>query len=155
MPIRFNVKTGGVVELLGRLVDDAAIRAGMKEGAEAFAQELKSSYPDEANSHRPQAQFWDEDDKTRRGFFYHLNHGDITVPYRRTNFLAESWKVKPKGTNFLVTNSAPKASLVQGKRRTVYHKITGWKNPREIWSAVAAKIGRRIAAVMLSKWRAK
>lgn len=148
MPIRMNVKWGGVPELLQRMSDPKGIAAGMKEGADAFAEELRNSYPPETNAHRPQSQYWD--DKTRRGFFYHLNHGDIDVPYKRTDFLANHWQVKAKGQDFLVTNSAPKASLVQGRFRTVYHKITGWKTPKEIWAKVRDRIGKRIRTSIIA-----
>lgn len=148
MPIRMNVKWGGVPELLQRMSDEKGIAAGMQVGADAFKEALRDSYPPEGNAHRPQAQYWD--DKTRRGFFYHLRRGDIKVPYTRTDFLATHWQVKPKGRDFLVTNSAPKASLVQGRRRTLYHKMTGWKTPPEIWQKVRDQIGKRIRTAIIA-----
>jgi len=150
MPIRMRVKWGGVPELLQRMSGDKGVAAGMQIGANAFAEELRNSYPPEGNAHRPQAQYWD--DKTRRGFFYHLKHGDIQVPYKRTDFLANHWQVKARGQDFLVTNSAPKASLVQGRFRTQYHKITGWKTPKEIWEKVRVRIGRRIKIALIAYW---
>ena len=73
--------------------------------------------------------------KMRRGFFYHLRHGDIRVPYARgsppgSKKLGGSWTIEGSnaGLTQTVGTNVSYARLVQGPElQTAYHKTTGWK----------------------------
>lgn len=84
---------------------------------------------------------WSRDKKKRlkqiRGFFYHLKHGDIEVPYRRgqsarSESLSKRWTVAivtDTDTEVAVSigNSASYAPLVHdATQQTRYHALTGW-----------------------------
>jgi hypothetical protein len=67
-------------------------------------------------------------DKVRRGFFYHLKHGDISVPYSRTSNLSKKWTTEKRdgGWTAVVGNNAPYNQLVQGNSQTYGHRRSGW-----------------------------
>jgi hypothetical protein len=66
--------------------------------------------------------------KNRAGFFYHLKHGDIGVPYSRHGFLGDHWTYKPEnnGWTAVIGNNIRYNSLVQGPDQTRRHANTGW-----------------------------
>ena len=82
----------------------------------------------------PQAQ------KMRAGFFYHLNHGDISVPYIRgaaaqSQKLGQSWTVRSTNSGWGATigTSVPYARLVQdAEKQTQYHQQTGWVTVQDV-----------------------
>ncbi len=85
----------------------------------------------------PQAQ------KMRAGFFYHLNHGDIDVPYNRgtskgSHKLREQWAVKSTNSGWgatvgVSTENVPYARLVQDRdKQTVGHYLTGWTTVQDV-----------------------
>lgn len=71
-------------------------------------------------------------DRVRRGFFYHLKHGHITVPYKRgggaSERLGTRWTVETEnqGWTAVIGNNASYAWLVQGERQTMQHAASGW-----------------------------
>ncbi len=71
-------------------------------------------------------------DRVRRGFFYHLKHGHITVPYKRgggaSERLGTRWTVETEnqGWTAVIGNDASYAWLVQGERQTMQHAASGW-----------------------------
>lgn len=70
----------------------------------------------------------------RRGFFYHLNKGDIQVPYVRgvsknSEKLGQSWTVRKSagGFNAIIGTSVSYAPLVQSREdQAKYHQWSGW-----------------------------
>ena len=66
--------------------------------------------------------------KNRAGFFYHLKHGDIGVPYSRHGFLGDNWAYTPanQGWVAIVDNHIKYNDLVQGPGQTRRHANTGW-----------------------------
>ena len=78
--------------------------------------------------------------RMRRGFFYHLKHGNIEVPYRRgmspnSEKLGQRWAVsmENRGWRGVVGNNASYARLVQdSQKQTSYHRHTGWITTRQV-----------------------
>ena len=72
--------------------------------------------------------------RMRRGFFYHLKHGDIEVPYirgqsRNSKKLSQSWTVDSANMGFaaIVGTSVSYAPLVQDRdEQASYHTQSGW-----------------------------
>lgn len=72
--------------------------------------------------------------RMRRGYFYHLNRGDIEVPYRRgfspgSHKLSQSWAVNMRSDGWVaeIGTNVPYAHLVQDRdEQTSYHAQTGW-----------------------------
>ncbi len=122
-----TVKMGRVPELMKKL----QAGSGFKTGAKTAFVHLKGKiarYP--PRSSRPVAQYWTK--KQRQGFFYHLNNGDIDVPWTRglspkSERLAQRWEVSGDGFGTVLRNSASYAPLVHGRKQAAYHKETGWK----------------------------
>ena len=71
-------------------------------------------------------------ERVRRGFFYHLKHGNITVPYKRgggaSERLGTRWTVETEnqGWTAVIGNDASYAWLVQSEEQTRQHKWSGW-----------------------------
>ncbi len=82
-------------------------------------------------------------DRQRKGFFYHLRHGDIEIPYRRgqspgSQNLQQRWTVASRngGMTQVLANNAGYARLVQGpEKQTAYHKLTGWQTTEDVRDA--------------------
>jgi len=76
----------------------------------------------------------------RAGFFYHLNHGDISVPYIRgaatqSQKLGQSWTVRSTNSGWGATigTGVGYARLVQdAEKQTQYHKLTGWVTVQDV-----------------------
>ena len=73
-------------------------------------------------------------ERVRKGFFYHLKHGNITVPYKRggqnSERLGSRWAVEMRNTGWtaVIGNNASYAQLVQGSKQTAQHIASGWLN---------------------------
>ena len=68
-------------------------------------------------------------DKVRRAFFAKMKSGEISVPYKRTRKLANSWAVSSSMDGFTstVTNNMSYADLVQGwDSQVTRHRWSGW-----------------------------
>lgn len=118
----------GVDELIKRLdtIEGMGRVKGAIFAAGIYLEKKLKEYPTE--SHRPNPLI-KLDPKVRRGFFYHLNHGDIDVPYRRTKRLYNDWTTQKEnsGWRVVVGNSMSYARLVQDSaKQTSYHRGTGW-----------------------------
>jgi hypothetical protein len=78
--------------------------------------------------------------RMRRGFFYHLNKGDIEVPYIRgsspkSEKLGQSWTVSAGNNDFsaFVGTGVSYAQMVQDRdSQTTYHKTTGWVTVQDV-----------------------
>jgi len=93
-----------------------------------------SHYP--AQRHGPQPFV---SDPQRIGFFYHLNHEDITVPYERggrnSQRLGASWTTTSRdgGLTQAIGTNVSYAKLVQGPgEQTHYHATTGWPTTDQV-----------------------
>jgi hypothetical protein len=125
--ISVRVKMGRIPALLQKL----AKMQGFKTGTKAAFVHLKgkiAKYPPRRS--RPQAQFWTKEQ--RQGFFYHLRNGNIQVPWRRglspkSERLAQRWELSGEGFGMTLGNKTSYANLVNGRKQTDYHKITGHK----------------------------
>lgn len=95
-----------------------------------------------------------EAQRMRRGFFYHMKHGDITVPYRRgqavnSQKLGQSWTrtIENHGMRGVIGTNVGYAPLVQdADRQAVYHQTTGWmtvQKVEQLHSAEAIQIIRK------------
>jgi hypothetical protein len=68
-------------------------------------------------------------DRVRRAFFAKMKSGEISVPYKRTRKLANSWAVSSSMDGFTstVTNNMSYADMVQGwDSQVTRHKWSGW-----------------------------
>jgi hypothetical protein len=105
------------------------VRAVIQQEGRFLAGKLRK-YPQKAQYGNPLIR---ADARVRRGFFYHLNHGDISVPYKRggggSERLGTRWTVKSEnqGWQAIVGNNASYAHLVQGEEtQTFGHGLSGW-----------------------------
>ena len=94
-----------------------------------YLKDKLASYP--ANAHGPNPLLHgkgEKANKARRGFFYHLKHGKITIPYSRTTNLGGRWTVKTEdsGWTAVVGNNISYNSWVQGSAQTAGHANSGW-----------------------------
>jgi len=132
-----TIRIEGLSELLAKITRLSQL-AGVKAALRVAALHIKGKvarYP--AASHRPQPFV---SDKQRRGFFYHLKHGDIEVPYRRgtspgSETLGRRWTTEARnsGLTQVIGNNASYAQLVQGpERQTAYHAATGWQTTAQV-----------------------
>lgn len=95
----------------------------------AYLRDKLASYP--ANAHGPNPLLHgkgDKANKARRGFFYHLKHGTISIPYSRSDNLGARWTVKTEdsGWTAVVGNNISYNVWVQGSAQTVGHANSGW-----------------------------
>lgn len=128
-----TIRIEGAEELIKKIDSIIAMRrvkAAIREAAVFIEGKLKE-YP--MASHRPNPML-KVNDRMRRGFFYHLKHGDIEVPYRRgqspkSEKLGQSWTTRTENMGFraIVGTNVSYARLVQDSaKQTSYHRGTGW-----------------------------
>lgn len=118
-------------------------------GAEAnFLRSKLKHYPKKVYSPNPLIK---SNAKVRRGFFYHLKHGDIRVPYQRGYRLRNSWSVAQSTDGFSawVGNNMPYAELVQSSEyQTRGHKWSGWLTDKGAINVYGPEIKQRIMAAV-------
>ena len=67
-------------------------------------------------------------DRQRKWFFWALDSGSISVPYRRTQEMRKAWKQIGHGVNSLIANESPGAEFVVGDKHQSRHEaLVGWK----------------------------
>ncbi len=67
-------------------------------------------------------------DKQRRWFFAALARGEIDVPYKRTQTLANSWRQEGRGYSSILVNETPYAQFVQEHTtQSRMMALRGWK----------------------------
>jgi transcriptional regulator with PAS, ATPase and Fis domain len=124
----YSITIEGADELVAKLTRVAQmnrVRAVIAQQGAMLVRYLRK-YPSKVYSPNPLIK---TDDRVRRGFFYRLNHGMISVPYKRTRKLANSWAVSQglDGFSVTVSNNMSYADLVQGQDAQVTrHKWSGW-----------------------------
>jgi hypothetical protein len=84
--------------------------------------------------------------KQRRYFFWALNNGIITVPYRRTQRLRKGWRQVGKGRKSIIVNETPYAEYVQGNedQQARLIKLVGWIPAVEVFEKRADKIDQKL-----------
>ncbi len=135
------IRIEGVEKLvagLTRLEKMARVQAALEKGARFIQGKLKE-YPKKANVGNPLIR---SNDRVRRGFFYHLKHGKISVPYRRTGDLGKKWTIEMRrgGWEAVIGNNLPYvAAYVQGKQ-TYQHAASGWLTVSQASSVYAPRV---------------
>jgi hypothetical protein len=109
------------------------------ENAGRFMQGKLREYPVKSPMPNPLIR---SNDRVRRGFFYHLKHGNISVPYRRTTNLADKWTVATRrgGWEAVVGNNTDYARLVQGPKQTFQHRASGWLTVSQAISVYSPRV---------------
>lgn len=70
--------------------------------------------------------------RQRRWFFWAINNGEISVPYRRTHQMAKAWTFKASSEDGTFTNPASGAPFVYGVQTQSRHeKLVGWKTIKQ------------------------
>jgi len=140
-----SIHVEGAAELIKR-IDTISGMMRVKSAIATAATMLKghiTEYP--GHTSRPNPLLRGNSDKAKRmraGFFYHLNKGNIQVPYVRgssskSEKLGQSWNVRMSNQGFraVVGTNVSYAQPVQGNaKQTAYHKTTGWPTPDDVVS---------------------
>lgn len=141
-----SIKIKGIEELVSKidtLKKFNRVRAVISQQGVFLMRQMRR-YPNKVYSPNPLIK---SDPKVRRGFFYHLKHGDIKVPYSRTKLLANHWTVYSSRGGFAATveNNMAYAPLVQGwEEQTRGHKWSGWLTDKGAINVYGPQIQSRI-----------
>ncbi len=139
-----SIRIEGIEELIKRIDTLEQLKhtvAALVKGAK-HVQRKARLYPRKPGRPQPFVS-----DKQRRGFFYHLKRGNITVPYSRTMAVKRGWQIESRndGLTQIIENSEPHAKLVQSPEgQTRYHATTGWQTTTQ----VAASEGPTVVALV-------
>ncbi len=124
----FTITVEGADELVAKLNTLAKfnhVRSVIAQQG-VLLQRFLRKYPSKVYSPNPLIK---TNDKVRRAFFAKMKSGEISVPYKRTRKLANSWAVSSSMDGFTstVTNNMSYADLVQGwDSQVTRHKWSGW-----------------------------
>jgi len=140
-----SIEVKGVEELIAkftRLEQFNRVRSRISQEG-VFLQRKLRQYPKKVYSPNPLIK---SDPRVRRGFFYHLKHKDISVPYRRTRALAQHWAVASSlgGWSVTVGNNMPYAELVQSAEQAKRHQWSGWLTDKGAINVYGPGIKQRI-----------
>lgn len=110
------------------------VRAALKTAASHIKYALQK-YP----THSPRKMKF-VSERQRKYFFWAVNKGQITLPYRRgssptSRNLKQMWTVdiEKDGMTAIIGNNTPYGPLVQGEgTQTRYHMYTGWKTTAQV-----------------------
>ena len=84
-------------------------------------------------------------EKQRRWFFWALNSGELQIPYRRTQAIAQGWQILGSGKNTIIVNEAPGVVFVHDDNLQSRHEaMVGWKKIR----AILEERTRRMDAIL-------
>jgi hypothetical protein len=148
--VSVSIEIKGVDELVAKLDTLAKfnhVRSVISQQG-VFLQRKLRQYPRAVHAPNPLIK---SDPKVRRGFFYHLKHGDIRVPYKRTKRLGQSWTSYSSMNGFTVTveNNIPYAPLVQGSEEQVtQHNWSGWLTDKGAMNLYGPGIKQRITQAL-------
>ncbi len=160
------IRIEGADELIKRLTTieqmkhvKAAIRAGGK-----YLQGKIQKAP--KVSRRPNPRLYGNSPAARRmraGFFYHLKHGDIDVPYvrgmsRQSEKLSQSWTVSTYNSGWaaMVGTNVGYARLVQDRdEQASYHAQTGWVTVQGVRNLHGQEVIDRINQALLKELEQK
>lgn len=124
----FTITVEGADELVAKLNTLAKfnhVRSVIAQQG-VLLQRFLRKYPSKVYSPNPLIK---TNDKVRRAFFAKMKSGEISVPYKRTRKLANSWAVSSSMDGFTstVTNNMSYADLVQGwDSQVMRHRWSGW-----------------------------
>lgn len=124
----FTITVEGADELVAKLNTLAKfnhVRSVIAQQG-VLLQRFLRKYPSKVYSPNPLIK---TNDKVRRAFFAKMKSGEISVPYKRTRKLANSWAVSSSMDGFTstVTNNMSYADMVQGwDSQVTRHKWSGW-----------------------------
>lgn len=124
----FTITVEGADELVAKLNTLAKfnhVRSVIAQQGVLLQRYLRK-YPSKVYSPNPLIK---TNDKVRRAFFAKMKSGEISVPYKRTRKLANSWAVSSSidGFTSTVTNNMSYADLVQGwDSQVTRHRWSGW-----------------------------
>ena len=124
----FTITVEGADELVAKLNTLAKfnhVRSVIAQQGVLLQRYLRK-YPSKVYSPNPLIK---TNDKVRRAFFAKMKSGEISVPYKRTRKLANSWAVSSSMDGFTstVTNNMSYADLVQGwDGQVTRHRWSGW-----------------------------
>ena len=124
----FSITVEGADELVAKLNTLAKfnhVRSVIAQQGVLLQRYLRK-YPSKVYSPNPLIK---TNDKVRRAFFAKMKSGEISVPYKRTRKLANSWAVSSSMDGFTstVTNNMSYADLVQGwDSQVTRHRWSGW-----------------------------
>lgn len=124
----FTITVEGAEELVAKLNTLAKFNRVRSVIAQqgVLLQRFLRKYPSKVYSPNPLIK---TNDKVRRAFFAKMKSGEISVPYKRTRKLANSWAVSSSMDGFTstVTNNMSYADLVQGwDSQVTRHRWSGW-----------------------------
>jgi hypothetical protein len=143
----FTITVEGVEELVSKLDTLAKfnrVRSVISQQG-VLVQRYVRKYPPKLYSPNP---FLRTDAKMRRGYFAKLKSGEISVPYKRTRKLANSWAVSSSLGGFTSTvenNMVDYNDLVQGwDNQVTRHKWSGWITEKGALQANRTKIVQNI-----------
>jgi len=124
----FTITVEGAEELVAKLNTLAKfnhVRSVIAQQGVMLQRYLRK-YPSKVYSPNPLIK---TNDRVRRAFFAKMKSGEISVPYKRTRKLANSWAVSSSMDGFTstVVNNMSYADLVQGwDDQVTRHKWSGW-----------------------------
>lgn len=142
----FTITVEGVEELVSKLDTLAKfnrVRSVISQQG-VLVQRYVRKYPPKLYSPNPLIK---TNDKVRRAFFAKMKSGEISVPYKRTRKLANSWTVSSSMGGFTATveNNMSYADLVQGwDNQVTRHKWSGWITEKGALQANRTKIVQNI-----------
>lgn len=122
-----EIRIEGATELIGKLTTVQQfnkVKAAVSQEGTMLTGKLKR-YPKKVYTPNPLIK---ANDRVRRGFFWHLKHGDINTPYSRSGDLRKHWTrwLTDGGMSTTISNYIGYAPLVQGDNQTYGHGRSGW-----------------------------
>ena len=122
-----NIEVEGAEQLIAKLTTVQQfnkVKAAVSQEGTMLAGKLKH-YPRKVPTPNPLIK---ANDRVRRGFFWHLKHGNINTPYRRSGDLRKHWTrwTGDGGMSTTISNYIGYAPLVQGENQTYGHGRSGW-----------------------------
>ena len=144
----FTITVEGAAELVAKLDTLAKlirVRAVISQQG-VLLQRFVRKYPSKVYSPNPLIK---TNDRVRRAFFAKMKSGEISVPYKRTRKLANSWAVSSSldGLTSTVENNMSYADMVQGwDSQVTRHKWSGWLTDQGAINVYGPGIKQRIMA---------
>ena len=122
-----DIRVEGAEQLIAKLTTVQQfnkVKAAVSQEGTMLAGKLKH-YPRKVYTPNPLIK---ANDRVRRGFFWHLKHGGINTPYRRSGDLRKHWTrwMGDGGMTTAISNYIGYAPLVQGDNQTYGHSRSGW-----------------------------
>jgi len=122
-----DIRVEGAEQLIAKLTTVQQfnkVKAAVSQEGTMLAGKLKH-YPRKVYTPNPLIK---ANDRVRRGFFWHLKHGGINTPYRRSGDLRKHWTrwMSDGGMTTTISNYIGYAPLVQGDNQTYGHSRSGW-----------------------------